>query len=60
MTEEESNFHMLYLAMTQYALEKLSINSNKQGKAAVTKELTQLHFIDTFSPVYTTKLNKKN
>ena len=50
---------MLHVTMKQYAL-KIVINKFKeQGKAAVTKEPTQLHDLEIFTSVDSTKLNKR-
>ena len=42
-TKEERDSHMLQTFMTQYSLKTVLKKFNKQGEAAVTKELTQLH-----------------
>ena len=50
---------MLHIIMTQYALKTGLSKFKEQGEAAVTKELTQLHILETFTPVDAIKLTKK-
>ena len=58
MAEEEWDSCILDIIMTQYALKSGLRKFRKRDEETVTKELTQLHVLETFSPVYATKLTK--
>ena len=59
MTDEERENNMIHIIMPKYALETVLKKFREQGKASVTKELTQLHVLETFAPVGAIKLNMK-
>ena len=50
---------MLHIIMTQHGLKPGLSKFEEQGKTAFTKEITQLHVLETFEPVNATKLSKK-
>jgi hypothetical protein len=45
--------------MTQYSMKAGIKRFKERGEAAVTKELSQLHFRDTFEPIHPKKLNEQ-
>ena len=51
---------MLHQIMTQYTLKTGLRKFKERGKAAGTRELTQLYVLGTFAPVDTTKITKKH
>ena len=57
--EEKRDIRMLHIIITQYALKTGLRKLKKQVESSVTKELTQLYVLETFAPVGTTKLTKK-
>ena len=59
MNKEERDNNMLHIVMTQYVLKTGLNNFNKIGETAVTKELTQMHILETFASVDATKPTKK-
>ena len=59
MNEEERENHMTYIFMKQYALKIELKKSKERVESSVTEELTQLHAIETFTPVDATKINNK-
>ena len=50
---------MLYIIMTKYALKRVLNKFKQKGKSAFTKEITQLHSIESFFSVDATKITKK-
>ena len=61
MNEEERESSMLHIIiiMTQYELKTGLKNFKERVEATVTKKLAQLQVLETFAPVETTKLTKK-
>ena len=51
MTKAERKSHMLCIITPKYALKTILKNFKERGKVSVTKELTQLHALETFTPV---------
>ena len=60
MTKEKRENHMIHIIMTEYALKKVLGKVKERGKAEVTKELIELHVLETFAPVDGYKLIKKH
>ena len=50
---------MLYISMTQCELKTVLSKFKELGEESVTKELTQLHVLETLLPVDATKITKK-
>ena len=59
MTKEERENNTLHIIMTQYELKTVINKFKEQGESSAMKELTQLHVLENFAPVYATKLTKK-
>ena len=51
--------HILYHSMAQYLLRKRLSKFNKVGKAAVEKELNQIHTRSTFAPTNIANMSDK-
>ena len=51
MSTEDRELHVFGLALTQYSLNKGIKVLGVRGEAAVVKELTSIHDMDTFSPI---------
>ena len=59
MNEDERGSQIIHIIMIQYALKTGLSKFKEQGKAAFTKKLTHLHFLETFYPVDTTEPKSK-
>ena len=55
MTKGEIYFNILHIITTQHKLKIGSKKFKKQGEAKDKKEITQLHILDTFPPIDSTK-----
>ena len=59
MSDEELIYHIIGLVLSQkFSLMDFIKNFGKPGDKAIVKELTQLHDMTTFTPLYPKKLTR--